>query len=89
MLAELKMSLEADSEEFGCYQSSNLQGVLMERLDPDYAAILHQQGLNPYSQFLYHEKGQGLTWVVRTVTREAYEEIVLPLLSQDFSSFEV
>lgn len=89
MLAELKMSLEADSEEFGCYQSSNLQGVLMERLDPDYAALLHQQGLNPYSQFLYHEKGQGLTWVVRTVTREAYEEIVLPLLSQDFSSFEV
>lgn len=34
MLAELRMRLEADKPDFGYYQSSNLQGVLMQRIDP-------------------------------------------------------
>lgn len=87
MLAELNMRLEGDSKEFGYYQSSNLQGVLMEQLDPEYVGILHQQGMNPYSQFLHYDK--GYCWTVHTLTEEAYEKIILPLMSQDFSSFEI
>lgn len=87
MLAELKMKLEGDSKEFGYYQSSNLQGVLMEQLDPEYVGRLHQPGINPYSQFLYYDK--GYSWTVHTLTEEAYEKIILPLMSPDFSSFEI
>ena len=46
MLAELKLELEADDPDFGHFQSSNLQGVLMERIDKSYASRLHEQGLN-------------------------------------------
>ena len=51
LLAKLTINLEADSEEFGYYQSSNLQGILMEQIDSEYAELLHGQGMNPYSQF--------------------------------------
>ena len=49
MLAELRMALSVDKEGFGYYQSSNMQGVLMEHLENSYAEKLHQQGLKPYS----------------------------------------
>ena len=52
MLAELRMALSVDKEGFGYYQSSNMQGVLMEHLENSYAEKLHQQGLKPYSQHI-------------------------------------
>ncbi len=45
MLARLKMELKADQADFGYYQSSNMQGVLMGRLDGLYAEKLHESGL--------------------------------------------
>ena len=43
MLAKLEMILEG--EEIDYRNSSNLQGVLMERIDTEYAEILHEQRL--------------------------------------------
>lgn len=87
MLAELRMKIETDSREFGFYQSSNMQGVLMECLDPSYAAYLHEQGYNPYSQHL--ELGEEKYWVIKTVDQDAYEQVILPLLDSGFQSFEI
>ena len=87
MLAELNTRLESDSRDFGYYQSSNLQGVMMERLDPEYVSLLHCQGINPYSQYLYYD--DGYRWMVHTMTEEAYEKIIPPLMSPDFSGFEI
>ncbi len=80
MLAELKMELKNDSLDFR--QSSNLQGVIMERIDSDYADVLHSSRLNPYSQCLIRE-GEKKIWYIRTVTQEAYEKILLPLVRLD------
>lgn len=85
MLAKLTMSLEVDGEGFGYYQSSNLQGILMEQIDSDYAELMHRQGMNPYSQFLCCDN--GFQWIVCTLTKEAYKQIILPLNNPDFSSF--
>lgn len=85
MLAELRMNLDADSTEFGYYQSSNMQGVLMERLDNNYAEQLHISGLKPYSQYI--EGGSQKEWVVNTLTSEAYQNIIQPLLEEDFTDF--
>lgn len=52
MLAGLKMKLDADKTEIGYYQSSNLQGILMERIESDYAEKMHISGLKPYSQYI-------------------------------------
>ncbi len=82
MLARLKMRLEINKKEFGYYQSSNMQGILMEQLDSEYAQQLHQQGLKPYSQYIV--SGESYEWVVNTYTLEAYHKIILPLLDESF-----
>lgn len=87
MLAELKIKLEGDSKELNCYHSSNLQGVLMEHIKSEYASLLHHQKINPYSQFLNYDK--GYCWIIHTMTEEAYKEIILPILSPDFTSFDI
>ena len=87
MLAELRMKLEVDKPEFGYYQSSNMQGILMEQIDMDYAARLHEQGMKPYSQYLLI--GEEKEWIVKTCTQEAYQEIILPLLNQHFTQFVI
>lgn len=87
MLAELRMKLEADKPELGYFQSSNLQGVIMEHISTDYAQLLHGQGLKPYSQYILN--GSEKEWVVKTCTEEAYQEIILPLLENGFSGFVI
>ncbi len=87
MLAELRMNLDVDKPEFGCYQSSNMQGILMEQIDAGYAARLHEHGLKPYSQYLLI--GKEKEWIVKTCTEEAYEEVILPLASQQFTQFVI
>lgn len=87
MLAQLRMELEVDKPEFGYYQSSNIQGVLMERLDPDYADQLHISGLKPYSQYIIG--GSQKEWVVNTLTKEAYQRIISPLSDEAFTEFTV
>ena len=51
MYAQLKLELEADDIDYK--KSSNLQGILMENIDTEYAGILHGNQLNPYSQSLF------------------------------------
>lgn len=86
MLAKLRMELEADKSEFGYYQSTNMQGVLMEQISSSYAEQMHEQGLKPYSQYLVCE-GQRVSWVVSTFTQEAYRQIIMPLMRREFTEF--
>lgn len=76
MYAELRMELA--STEITYQQSSNLQGVLMETIDTDYAAMLHGNQTNPYSQYLLRV-GEKTIWNIRTMTEEAYDYIIRPL----------
>lgn len=55
-----------------------LQGALMERVDTDYAAMLHKLPFNPYSQYCYWE-GENLVWRVNALTNEAASHIVEPV----------
>lgn len=87
MLAKLRMKLEVDCAEFGYYQSSNMQGVLMERLDSSYADKLHMAGLKPYSQYIV--EGSQKEWVVNTLTQEAYQKIIIPLWDKEFTNFNI
>ena len=72
MLAKLEMILEG--EEIDYRNSSNLQGVLMERIDTEYAEILHE------NQYI---------WCIQTLNEEAYEQMIQKMISQDFSEFQI
>lgn len=85
MMAELRMKIQSDDPKLGYCQSSNLQGVLMEHIKTKYAELLHTHGTKPYSQCLLAREEKE--WVVKTCTKEAHQEIILPLLDADFTSF--
>lgn len=76
MYAELRMEL--DNETLDYKQSSNLQGVIMENIEGEYAEILHQSNLKPYSQCIVKQEDKKI-WYIRTVTEEAYKKIIIPL----------
>lgn len=50
----------------------------MERVDSEYAALLHQLPFNPYSQYCYWN-GDNLVWRVSTLTSEANSHIIEPI----------
>ena len=67
---------------------SIMQGVLMERIDHDYATYLHKQNLRPYSQYIFFSKKQHcLIWRISTLNQQAHDEIILPLLNLPYSVF--
>lgn len=76
MLSKLQLYLATDSLSY--FKSSNMQGILMENIHPDYAAYLHQQQMHPYSQAII-KSGEDIVWTVNGLNKEAYENIILPL----------
>jgi CRISPR-associated endoribonuclease Cas6 len=75
-----------------------LQGVLMQAIDTDYAALLHQQEVNPYSQFVRpilaesDDQGKtatGLRWRINTLNQEAAAEILEPVTGSMHHEFRL
>ncbi len=62
---------------------SIMQGALMEILDGESANKLHEEGLRPYTQYLYFDKNKNLPiWRVNSLNDWAYEKISVPLTRQ-------
>ena len=86
-LVMLTLELDSDSvDKLDYHKGSVMQGVLMERIDSGYASMMHQDRPHPYSQSIRHKSGRNL-WEIRTFNKDAYEHIIEPLLSDDFTSF--
>lgn len=84
MPAKLTLTLKQDSPERLNYSSSSLfQGVIMERIDPEYGCILHEQGLKPYSMNLQFTT-EGILWDIIALSDTADSNIITPLLKDDF-----
>lgn len=84
MLTILKIVLNKENLENGRVNSnlgSIFQGFLMENISYDYAEILHNHSLKPYSQYVTMEKDTPC-WIIKTLNTEAYEKIILPLLDE-------
>ena len=85
MPTSLIMKLTGDKDKrHGPYMASMLQGVMMEKIDPVYAARLHESGIHPYSQYV-QEKDGVILWHVQALSKEAEDEVISPLLDMDFS----
>ena len=78
-----RLELTLDSKEIDYKNSSNLQGVIMENIDNEYADILHTQGYNPYSQYVY-TKDNKVIWCINTLDEKAYDKIIQRLLDDKF-----
>ena len=87
-VAHLELKLETDNEYFNCHKSSILHGVIMQEIRPEYAELLHQQGLKPYSQYIQLE-GKNAIWHIKTFTREAEQGILEPMMREAFREFYI
>lgn len=84
MLAQLKLKLTGNHLNY--YKSSNLQGVLYEKIDREYVEFLHSQQLHPYSQYVF-KKGEEVFWCINTLNTLAYQKLILPLMNEEFKGF--
>ncbi|GBR73424.1 CRISPR/Cas system-associated RAMP superfamily protein Cas6 [Candidatus Termititenax aidoneus] len=83
MLTSLDIELEAQNG-INRYSGSLLHGVLMEKLDADYAEALHHNELQPFSQFLFRDYQKDCyVWRISTLTAEAKENIIQRLLTDN------
>ena len=81
MLARLR--IELDTKEINYRQSSIMQGILFDKIDKDYAQTLHSQSMHPYSQYVLAGETRT-TWIIHTLNKQAYQEIILPLMEPGF-----
>ena len=87
MISRLVVELKTLSKEKIDYNiGSALQGVLMKIIDTEYADKLHEQSLNPYSQYFFKNKDK-LYWIINTFTKEARENIIKPFLENRVDDF--
>ncbi|MDR1448068.1 MAG: CRISPR-associated endoribonuclease Cas6 [Candidatus Ancillula sp.] len=68
------------------FLSPYFQGVLMEVISSEYACLLHQNSINPYTLRLFKNNSQ-IVWQIVTFSDESYNKIILPILKDNFSSF--
>lgn len=85
MLARLSLTLDTALD---FRQTSLLHGVIMERIDSDYAAYLHGAQLHPYSQCIVPQ-GNGDSgkskWIIQTVNVEACDNIIQKIVAGEDS----
>lgn len=77
MLATLQIKLDINRKIIPYSWGSLFHGALMELLDSDYVEYLHNQSLNPYSQYVYFNREQDTyIWQISTLTQEAKEYVI-------------
>lgn len=88
MLATLQIELNNKEGERIKYSYGSLfQGLMMEYLDTDYVEYLHNQSLNPYSQYVYFDKEKNhYIWQISTLTKDAKSNILDRLVENIGSS---
>lgn len=88
MIAKLKIYINSEDIDITYHITSLLHGVIMENISTEYADELHNNQLNPYSQYLTKDNNQWC-WVVSAVGKEAIENIINVLNNASFSSFRL
>lgn len=84
MIATLTIKLKKEDDI--TYQiSSLLHGFLMTNINYEYGEFLHQSNLKPYSQHLEISRDECL-WSINTLNKQAYENIIKPMLNENITS---
>ncbi len=78
MLASLSMQLKpGNGERITHHYGSLLHGVLMDKLEPSYAQLLHNNGLKPFSQYVIYNKEKDIhEWRINTLDEDARKQII-------------
>ena len=84
MITELILKIDYDAKESLDYNiASAMHGILMEYLERHYGDAMHQDVLKPYSQTVYDMNANSFYWRICTLTKEAEEKIIQPLMKEN------
>ena len=86
MLAKLTLKLVNNTGTVSVNMSSVFQGILMDFLTAEVCDEMHLHQVHPYSQNIVANE-KHIYWTISTVTYEAYENVICPLLKDDVKSF--
>ena len=87
MLSTLDIELNTE-EKINYNIGSLLHGLLMQKIDTNYVDFLHNNSLNPYSQYILKtDRPNCYIWRISTLNQLAYENIIQPLLSDSSKSY--
>jgi CRISPR-associated endoribonuclease Cas6 len=82
MIKKVSLTLKSQSQEQpNIFWGYNLYGALMQKINPDYAEYLHNEGLKPINQYLLPHKtddGKTAVWHINLLGQEAIEN-TLPI----------
>lgn len=86
VLGKLEIVLQNNAKTYMNHNiSSLLQGVLMEQITREYGEVLHKSQLQPYSQQVMVTK-DTIKWRVFTLSKVAHDEIINPLMKNEFTT---
>lgn len=74
---EIELQLPAGTK-LNQSMGSVLQGVLMEKTDPNWAEEMHRMEVRPYSQYVVWQEEKAL-WRLQALTDESMERMILPM----------
>lgn len=79
MLNQIRLTIEP-AIDHNHNMGNILHGYLLEQVDPEYGEYLHQSQLKPFSQSFYFDRQeQCWVWAVNTLSKEACENLIVPL----------
>ena len=82
-LSRIKIKLEIkEGHELSYCKGSIFQGALMQMIDSNYASVLHESNLHPYSQYI-EKQNDEVFWVINCINNQASENIISPILLKD------
>ena len=87
MLSKLDIEFKTN-ENINYNIGSLLHGLLMQKIDNEYAGYLHRTSLNPYSQYILKtETPNCYIWRISTLHKPAKEKIIQPVLEDNSRSY--
>lgn len=91
MITRLELLLKTDGEKKLRHSDGTFfQGYLMSLLNSDYVEWLHNNSLNPFSQYVFYDKEKDCcVWRIATLNEEAKKYIITPLLNLDLKEFHI
>lgn len=84
MLTKLKIKFKTEDVDYNT--ASLFQGVIMQQIDSDYAELLHQNAIRPYSQSLYKDENKNIIWQINSLNEKSRIEIIDKLNNDNFKT---
>jgi CRISPR-associated endoribonuclease Cas6 len=77
MIKQYRLTLFSEKDGIGLFESGyQFYGMLLQLVNPDYAEMIHQDGISPINQYVIRGKdAHTITWTINLLGDQACEQI--------------